>query len=83
MPILIILTNNCLIGIQMSKMCCFSEFSEITDFGKFRVSGESRDFGESGILANLIMYGEFVDCVYSGILVNCVILVNLGILVSP
>ena len=24
------------------------------------------------------MYGEFVDCVYSGILVNCVILVNLG-----
>ena len=28
------------------------------------------------------MYGEFVDCVYSGILVNCVILVNLGILVS-
>ena len=28
------------------------------------------------------MYGEFVDCVYSGILVNCVILTNLGILVS-
>ena len=28
------------------------------------------------------MYGQFVDCVYSGILVNYVILVNLGILVS-
>ena len=28
------------------------------------------------------MYGEFVDYVYSGILMNCVILVNLGILVS-
>ena len=28
------------------------------------------------------MYGEFVDCVCSGILVNCVILVNIGILVS-
>ena len=45
-------------------------------------SGKSRDLGESVILANLIMYGEFVDCVYSGILVNCVILVNLEILVS-
>ena len=45
-------------------------------------SGKSRDFGESVILANLIMYGEFVDCAYSGILVNFVILVNLGILVS-
>ena len=28
------------------------------------------------------MYGEFVDCVYSGILFNYVILANLGILVS-
>ena len=28
------------------------------------------------------MYGEFVDCVCSGILVNCVILVNIGISVS-
>ena len=28
------------------------------------------------------MYGEFVDYVYSEILVNCMILVNLGILVS-
>ena len=33
-------------------------------------------------MANLIMYGEFVDCVCSGILENCVILVNIGILVS-
>ena len=51
-------------------------FSDSSDFG------ECHFFGDSGILANLIMYGEFVDCVCSGILVNCVILVNIGILVS-
>ena len=33
-------------------------------------------------MANLIKYNEFVDCVYSGNLVNSLILVNLGILVS-
>ena len=51
-------------------------FSDSSDFG------ECHFFGDSGILANLIMYGEFVDYVYSEILVKCMILVNLGFLVS-